>query len=94
MLEGESFDFYTAHLVRYSGSSSKNAWKEFRQRIRKLMTMHPVLHPKDDKERKKKEEFLVDSVVAKIQVLMNYTKKSKERRITAASNSDGHIIIS
>ena len=62
------------------------------------MTMHKVLHPRDDIDRlyvsRKGERGLTcieDSMNASIWGFKDYFKKSKEKLITAASNSIDNI---
>ena len=54
------------------------------KRTRKLMTMHKVLHPRNDidcQDKKKEDEDCVDTAIQGLE------EKSKERLITAANNS-------
>ena len=69
------------------------------QRIRKLMTMHKALHPRDDIDRRyvSRNEggrglaSVEDSVDTSIRRLEDYTKKNKERLITAIRNNTNNI---
>ena len=66
---------------------------------RKFMTMHKVLHPSDYRDKlyvswKEGGRGLIsvdDCIGAKIEELVEYTKKTKERLITAAKNSNDII---
>ena len=64
------------------------------QRIRKLMTMHKVLHPRDDVDRRRKEggrglTSIEDSVDTSIQRLEDYIEMCVGKLITVTgSNSD------
>ena len=89
-------------FVRYSGLFLK--WTrekliQMDQRTRKLMTIHKVLHLRDDIDRlygsrKKGGRELTsikDSIDASIQGLKEYIKKSKERLSTTVCNSTDNI---
>ena len=84
-------------LVRYSGPFLKwtrDELKQMDQRTRKLMTMHKVLHPRDDVDRlyvSRKEggrwlASIKDSVDASIQRLKDYIQKHEGGLITAIRN--------
>ena len=81
-------------LVRYSGPFLKRTREELKQmdqRTRKLMTMHKVLHPRDDvyrlyvsrNEGERGLASIEDSVDASIQRLENYIEKHEGGLITA-----------
>ena len=111
--EWESFFFCSRNLIkainiwavlfeRFSGSFLKLTREEFRrmgQRIRKLMTMHEVLHPRNDidrlylsrKEGGRGQTSIEDCIYASTQGLKDYAKKSKEILITATNNSINNI---
>ena len=69
------------------------------QRTRKLMKMHDALHPRDDinrlyvsrKEGRRGLASIRDCIDTSMQGLENNIKKSRERLITAASNSSSNI---
>ena len=71
------------------------------RKTRKLMTMHKALHPRDNidrlyvsrKDGRKGLASIVDSVDASIRGLEDYTKKSKERLISATRNTADNIMI-
>ena len=84
-------------FVRYSGPFLKwtrDELKQMDQRTRKLMTMHKVLHPRDDVDRqyvlrKEGERGLAcieDSIDASIQRLKDYIHKHERGLITATRN--------
>ena len=70
------------------------------QRTRKLMTMHKVLHPRDDvdrlhvsrKERGRGLASIEDSVDASIQRLEVYIEKHEQGQITAIRNDTDNAI--
>ena len=89
---------WTVPLIRYSGPYLK--WtrpelKQMDQRTRKLMTMHKVLHPRDDVDRlyvPRKEggrgiASIKDIVIAFIQRLEDYIEKHEGGLITAIRNN-------
>ena len=90
-------------LVRYSGPFLKwttDELKEMGQRIRKLMTMHKALHPRDDVDRlyvSRKEggrgltriEYSVD---ASIQRVEDYIEKHERGLITTIRNDTDNTI--
>ena len=82
------------HLVRYSGPFLKwtrDEFKQMHQRTRKLMTMHNVLHSRDDVDRiyvSRKAggrglASIEDSVDASVQRLEDYIEKHERGLITA-----------
>ena len=84
-------------LVRYSGPFLKLTRRELKQmdqRTRKLMTMHKVLHPRDDvdriyvsrKERGRGLVSIEDTVDASIQRLEDYIEKHERGLITTIKN--------
>ena len=85
---------WAVSLVRYSGLFLKWAREELKQvdqRIRKLMTMHKALHPRDDVDRlyvSRKEggrglASIEHSIDASIQQLKDYIEKHKGGLFTA-----------
>ena len=89
---------WAVSLVRYSGPFFKWTRDELRQmdkRIRKLMTMHKALHPRDDVDRlyvPRKEggrglASIEDSVDTSIQRLEDYIEKHERGLITAIRNN-------
>ena len=90
-------------FVRYSGSLLKwtrDELKQMDQRIRKLMTMHKALHPRDDVDRlyvSKKEggrglAGIEDSVDASIQQLEDCIEKHEGGLITAVKNNTDNTV--
>ena len=90
-------------LVRYSGPFLKWTRDELRQmdqRTRKLMTMHKVLHPRDDvdrlyvsrKEGGRRLASIEDSGDASIQRLEDYIEKHEGGMITAIRNNTDNTI--
>ena len=90
-------------LVRYSGPFLKWTRDELRkmvQRTRNLMTMHEVLHPKDDVDRRyvpRKEggrglASIEDNVDTSIQRLEDYIAKHERGLITAIRNNTDNTI--
>ena len=90
-------------LVRYSGPFLKwtrDELKQMDQRTRKLMTMHKVLHHKDDVDRlyvSRKEggrglASTEDTVDASIQRLEDYIEKHERGLITAIRNDTDNTI--
>ena len=86
-------------LVRYSGPFLKWTREELKQRdqrTRKLMTMHKVLHPRDNidrlyvsrKEGRRGLTSIEDSVDALIQQLKDYIQKHDGGLITATRNDN------
>ena len=71
------------------------------QRIKKLMTMHKAIHPRDDMDRlymsrkvqRRRLARIENSVDALIQGVEEYIKKSKERLFIKTRNSTDSIII-
>ena len=94
---------WAVRLVRYSGPFLKWTREELRQmdqRIRKLMTMHKALHPRDDVDRlyvSRKEggrglASIEDSVDASIQRLEDYKEKHEGGLITTIRNNTDNTI--
>ena len=90
-------------LVRYSGPFLKwtrEELKQMDQRIRKLMTMHKALHPRDDVDRlyvSRKEGgrglvCIEDTVDASIQRLEDYIEKHERGLITTIRNDTDNTI--
>ena len=90
-------------LVRYLGPFLKWARNELRQmdqRTRKLMTMHKLLHPRDDVDKlyvTRKEggsglASIEDSVDTSIQRLEDYIEKHVRGLITASRNNTDNMI--
>ena len=90
--------------VRYSGPFLKwtrEELKQMDQRTRKLMTMHKVLHPRDDvdrlyvsrTERERGLTSIEDSVDASIEPLKDYIQKRGGRLITATRNNTNRTTI-
>ena len=75
---------------------TKDDVRQMNQRMKELMTMHKVLHPRDDMDclyvsRKEGKRWLASIEYwtdAKIRGLAEYTKKSKEKLITTANSSN------
>ena len=90
-------------LVRYSGPFLKwtrDELKQMNQRIRKLMTIHKALHPRDivdrlyvsRKEGGRGRVSIEDSVHALIQQLDDYIEKHERGLITAIRNDTDNTI--
>ena len=90
-------------LVRYSGPFLKwtrDELKQMDQRTRKLMTMHKVLHPRDDVDRlyvSRKDggrglASIEDSVDASIQRLEDYMQKHDGGLITTIRNDNDNTM--
>ena len=90
-------------LVRYSGPFLKwtnDEFKQMDQRTRKLITMHKVLHPRDDvvrqyvsrKEGGRGRASIEDSVDASIKRLEDYIEKRERGLITAIRNDTDNTI--
>ena len=89
-------------LIRYSGPFLKwtrDELKQMDQRTRKIMTMHKVLHPRDDVDRlyvpRKGGRGLAsieDSVDASIQQLEDYIEKHERELITDIRNDTDSTI--
>ena len=90
-------------LVKYLGPFlmwTRDELRQIDQRTRKLMTMHKVLHPRDDVDkqyvpRKEKGRGLAsteDSVDTSIQRLEDYIKKHERGLITAIRNNTDNTI--
>ena len=80
-------------LVRYLGALLKltrGELQQMNQRKRKLMTMHKVLHPRDDIDRlcaKTEEEELLAFKIESMQQKITLKKKREERLVTATRNN-------
>ena len=94
---------WAVSLVRYSGPFLKctgDELKQMDQRTRKLMTMHKILHPRDEVDRlyvSRKEggrglACIEDSVDASIQRLEDYIEKYEQGQITAIRNDTDNTI--
>ena len=90
-------------LVKYSGlflKSTRDELKQIDQRIRKLMTMHKAIHPRDDVDRlyvSRKEggsgvASIEDSVDASIQRLEDFIEKFERAIITTIRNDADNTI--
>ena len=90
-------------LVRYSGPFlewTRDELKQMDQRTRKLMTMHKVLHPRDDVDRlyvSRKEggrglASIEDTVDASLQGLEDYIEKHERGLITTIRNDTDNTI--
>ena len=90
-------------LVRYSGPFlkwTKDELRQMDQRTRKLMTMHKVLHPRDDvdrlyvprKEGGRRLASIENSVDTSIQRLEDYIEKHQGGLITAIRNNTDNTI--
>ena len=99
----EGINTWAVPLVRYSGPFLKwtrDELKQMDQRTRKLMTMHKVLHPRDDVDRlyaSRKEggrglASIEDSVDASIQRLEDYIEKHERGLITTTRNDTDNKI--
>ena len=99
----KGINIWAVSLVRYSGPFLKWTRDELRQmdqRIRKLMTMHKALHPRDDvdglyvsrKEGGRGLASIEDSVGASIQRLEDNIEKHKGGLITAIRNNTDNTI--
>ena len=99
----KEINIWTVPLVRYSGPFLKwtnEELKQMNQRIRKLMTMHTVLHPRDDvdrlyasrKERGRGLPSIEDTVDTPIQRLEDYKEKPTRGLITTIRNDTDNTI--
>ena len=93
----KGIDTWAVLLVRYFGRFLKwtrDKLKQMDQRTRKLMTMHKILHPRDDvdrlcvskKEGERRLNSIEDSVDASIRRPKDYVEKHERGLMTAIRN--------
>ena len=88
---------WTVTLVRYSGpfrKSTRDELKQMDQRIRKLMTMHKALHPRDDVDRLyvSRKEGVRGLASIEDSVDEDYIKKHERGLITVIRNDTDNMI--